>query len=369
MSNTEIASQDLFFVDCNDNTKIVIPEYYAVYKHEDLQNGKSQVTFGQVNSNKIVLEVDCECLDLISFLRKSVSVEELARLTNKPIHNIKKIVSNLSQAGLVYQTRKCPAQMERYHRHLLYFHSVGLDPIKAQNRVMQTRIALWGVGGIGNWVSAGLVGSGLKEIRLFDFDTVELTNLTRQVLFTESDIGESKIKIAAEQLSRRNSDTKITAHSVNIDGIDSVYDKMQDIDLLVLSADKPREIHAWAEEVCTKLNIPHITVGYTDGIGIVGPMNIPNETSCYYCGRTPEKDANRSISRFQSKMNSAYQAPSFGPVNSIVSSIAVAEIYKLICEFGEVKTKEKMLNIDIRNMTPVYAPKAKDSNCIHCASE
>lgn len=72
-----------------------------------------------------------------------------------------------------------------------------------QQKLMQSRVAVIGVGGLGCQVAQLLAAAGIGELWLFDHDKVELSNLPRQLLFSEADIGQSKARVAADLLSRR----------------------------------------------------------------------------------------------------------------------------------------------------------------------
>ncbi len=88
------------------------------------------------------------------------------------------------------------AEYSRYSRHLL------LDNFdeQAQTRLSQAKVVLFGVGGLGCQVASSLVSAGLGELVLIDDDNVELSNLPRQWLFAESDIGIKKAHAARARL-------------------------------------------------------------------------------------------------------------------------------------------------------------------------
>lgn len=79
-------------------------------------------------------------------------------------------------------------------------------------RLRQSRVALFGVGGVGGYVAEALIRSGLGAIDLFDNDTVSLTNLNRQVIALHSTIGRDKAEVMAERLADINPDARVGAH-------------------------------------------------------------------------------------------------------------------------------------------------------------
>ena len=96
-------------------------------------------------------------------------------------------------------------QIERYKRHLLL---PGVGP-EGQERLLRSRVAIIGAGGLGCPASLYLAAAGVGTIALVDFDRVDPSNLQRQILFGMADIGEPKTKVAAARLEALNPDVKI----------------------------------------------------------------------------------------------------------------------------------------------------------------
>ncbi|TXB61716.1 molybdopterin-synthase adenylyltransferase MoeB [Phaeodactylibacter luteus] len=100
-----------------------------------------------------------------------------------------------------------PAELRRYARHLAI---PGFGP-QAQSRLKQSRVLVLGAGGLGSPILLYLAAAGIGHIHIVDFDQVELTNLQRQVLFTESDLGLPKARQAALRLKALNPHIDIQA--------------------------------------------------------------------------------------------------------------------------------------------------------------
>jgi len=103
-------------------------------------------------------------------------------------------------------------QMERYERQELV---EGIGKI-GQKKIYSTKVAVVGLGALGTVVSNLLIRSGILNIILVDRDFVELTNLQRQTLYDESDVGRLKVFSAKEKLSHINSKSKIVAINLDI---------------------------------------------------------------------------------------------------------------------------------------------------------
>ena len=103
--------------------------------------------------------------------------------------------------------------MSRHARHIALA-QVGKD---GQKKIMDASVLLVGVGGIGCAAASYLASSGVGHITLNDFDTVDETNLGRQVLFGPDDLGQLKADVAARKLAALNPDIRITAINDRLD--------------------------------------------------------------------------------------------------------------------------------------------------------
>lgn len=314
------------------------------------------------------LETDSKGYQLIKACINPKTTLELAaelQLTESEVeHNLRRLVKH----GILYECYDVPQPYDRYHRHLLFYQLAGGAPIQVQNKISQSRVALIGMGGIGNWVSLAMIGAGLRELVLIDFDVVELTNLTRQILFRESDIGNPKIEAAARELKGRNSQTKITQISENVSSAESLISKLDGVDFVVLSADRPFEIHEWVDDACRELAIPYTTLGYRGDIGVVGPLTLHGKTACHYCNYSPpsqDQEASFDKAEFDIMFN-RHKAPSFGPLNAIVSSIGATEVIKYIGGIGMCASLGVEMNIDPLTMKITNHKLPKNSECTKC---
>lgn len=353
--------------DLTPETRVQIAPYMpvtAVRKVEDLY--EIDVLADRDQDYVTTLTVDEDALRLFKSLMRPRAIDDAALETSVSTDEALSFCRDLFAQGILTTTDYDAAELLRYNRHLLFYDLIGNNSRSVQHRLSDKRVAICGVGGIGNWVTSGLIGMGLRELRLFDFDKVELTNLTRQILFTESDIGKPKIDVAANRLRLMNSETEITTVScANEEHV--LMDNLDGIDLLVLSADRPLEIHDWVDDVCIKLNIPYLNAGYTGARGVLGPLVQHGRTACYQCfkpraarGETVELDAHEDIVL-------RAQAPSFGPINALVSSVAVLEMVKFLGGFGSVVSLGTRLIVDSLELTWAYIALLRDPKCWHCS--
>lgn len=85
---------------------------------------------------------------------------------------------------------------------------------EAMKRLAASRVAVFGIGGVGGHAVEALVRSGIGAIDLIDHDTVDKTNLNRQIIATQHTIGRSKVEVAAERIATINPDCRVVKHDL-----------------------------------------------------------------------------------------------------------------------------------------------------------
>lgn len=215
---------------------------------------------------------------------------------------------------------------ERYHRHQLYFDFFDVSPAE-YNQLKECRVGLIGTGGIGSTCAMLLAAAGIGSLVCSDGDHIEVTNLTRTILFEEKDIKKSKVIAARDRLRAKNKDVSVRTVQTKFSSVgpSMLREHFADCDMWILSADS-ENAHLWTHEVAAELGIPYLTAGYIEVTGLVGPLIVPGRTACFNCAVLQGLD---SIRR-RNQINGSFQAPSYGPLNSLVSSIAVNEVIRYL---------------------------------------
>ncbi|GAA3197842.1 HesA/MoeB/ThiF family protein [Nonomuraea roseoviolacea] len=206
------------------------------------------------------------------------------------------IVATLVSSGHVEDAapEPCPElterEKERHSRTRDYFRWVDLTPRdhgwEPQVRIKNARVVVLGLGGTGSHVAWTLAAAGVGRLHLVDPDVVELSNLNRQILYTEPDVGRLKAEVALDRLRQVNSEIGITAEAAAVDGPARLARLIDGFDVLALCADRPRGpsgIQSWANRVCAEAGIPWVSGGYNGplvSVGVFGPGG-----PCYECVR------------------------------------------------------------------------------------
>ena len=174
----------------------------------------------------------------------------------------------------------------RFDRQLRYFSDIseGQLPSQCQRNLEDARVAVLGVGGLGGWSALALVCHGIGEMLLVDFDQVELSNLNRQILYSEADIGRSKAHVAAERLGAFNSSMRLEVREQKLDSEAAVAEAIAGADVVIDAVDWPAlDIERWVNSACFKADIPFVAMSHFPPIARVGPFYVPGRTGCYAC--------------------------------------------------------------------------------------
>lgn len=165
-------------------------------------------------------------------------------------------------------------ERERYARQILLFGEEG------QERLKKAKVFIAGAGGLGCPIALYLAVAGVGEILLVDRDTVDRTNLNRQVLHWESDIGELKARSAEAKLREANPDIRVEALAATIDEA-NVRDLIAGADLIVDAMDNfPTRYLLNREALRSGIPLLHGAVRGFDG---QATTIIPGRTACLEC--------------------------------------------------------------------------------------
>ncbi|MFC7358671.1 HesA/MoeB/ThiF family protein [Nocardioides astragali] len=219
-------------------------------------------------------------------------VRELVRGTSWSSDDGVRVVEFLVESGWVEDAAGArPAvlserELERYSRSADLLAWMDLTPrpsrFELQARLKQSRVTILGVGGIGSAVATGLAASGVGQLHCVDGDIVELSNLNRQVLFDERDLGRPKVDAAVDRLRAMNSDIEVTGSHGMITSEAEIEDAVRGSDVFVHAIDKPVGVQDWSNSVAWRLGIPWSSASY-NGPMMTAVLFIPGVTGCRSC--------------------------------------------------------------------------------------
>jgi len=151
---------------------------------------------------------------------------------------------------------------------------------EGQEKLSKTRVLQIGAGGLGSPFALYIVAAGIKELTIIDNDTLSISNLQRQILYNESQIGMEKIVAAKDRLSTLNSEVEIIVHKEFVDE-NSIKRHVKNKDFIVDCSDNFKTKFL-VNKVAIEYNIKTIIAGIKDFFGQLITID-PKKTACYEC--------------------------------------------------------------------------------------
>jgi adenylyltransferase/sulfurtransferase len=242
-------------------------------------------------------------------------------------------------------------ELQRYSRQVM-LEEIGFEGME---KLRSAKVCVVGAGGIGNPVITQLTAMGIGKLRIVDRDVIEVTNLHRQHLYTDDDIGRVKVEAAAERLRKLNptveiepvptSVTKYTAEDI-VKGFDIVIDALDSVDARYALND-----------ACIKHNIPLI---YAGAIGVTGSVCtiLPNKSACLRC-MFPELN--------EEEMPACSTEGVHPSILYLVAGIQVSEAVKII--IGKEPTLvNRLLYIDLNELSFDRVQMFRQEECPSCGA-
>ncbi len=168
------------------------------------------------------------------------------------------------------------SQVERYSRQLILPEVGG----KGQEKLLRGRVLVVGAGGLGSPAAYYLAAAGVGTIGLVDSDSVDLSNLQRQILHASEDVGRPKTESAAEKLRALNPDVTVNTYQTRL-GVENVREIIKDYDIVVDAVDNFAARYL-LNDACVMEGKPMVEAGVLRFDGLLMTI-LPGEGPCYRC--------------------------------------------------------------------------------------
>lgn len=243
-------------------------------------------------------------------------------------------------------------QLLRYSRHILL---PEID-VTGQQKLLAARALVIGAGGLGSPAALFLAASGVGSLTLCDGDTVDLTNLQRQILHRTSSLGLPKVDSARAALADINPDVRVIALNERVDE-KRLLDLVAQADVALDCSDNFATRYA-LNRVCVQLKKPLVSGAATrfDGQVAVFDLSHPN-SPCYHCLYPERTDAEETRCAVMGV---------FAPLVGIIGSMQAAEALKLLLGVGTLLSG-RLLVMDALHMELRTVKLSKDGVCSVCA--
>lgn len=226
--------------------------------------------------------------------------------------------------------------LRRWERNVNFFGSyatLGTSKYDYQHRLKSCRLTLLGLGGLGSHILLDAAAMGVGNVRVVEFDRVELSNLNRQILYTEADVGTPKIEVAVERVKAFNPVMQIDPVGKRLSSTEDVTAVIADSDVVISVADRPKmEIVHWVNEACVRAGVPLITGGLETQRAIYYTM-IPGETGCVECWRrhvTGTDPISAALLEEKRRRRIGGDNAAFCPLVTMTTGLLLGELVRLI---------------------------------------
>lgn len=243
-------------------------------------------------------------------------------------------------------------QLSRYSRHIL-LPEMG---VKGQERLREKSVLVVGTGGLGCPTALYLAAAGVGSLGLLDFDRVNLTNLQRQILHWEKDLGRPKVVSAGEKLAEMNSDVKLNLIEERLRA-DNALELMEPYDLVIDGTDN-FQAKFLINDACVSLGKNFLHAGILRFEGQLLAVK-PGSSACYRCvfDALPKEDC----------VPSCAEAGVLGAVAGVLGSLLASEALKLLLDFGE-PLFDTMLIFDAKKTAFRKVPLRRRESCPVCGA-
>ncbi len=238
-------------------------------------------------------------------------------------------------------------ELQRYDRQIMIY---GFGE-EGQEKLKKARVFIAGAGGLGSPAAIYLAAAGIGTIRMADHDTVELSNLNRQVLHWDENIGEEKAESAVAKLQKLNSDIRIEAIGETLTEANASQ-LVADSDLIVDAMDNLPTRYLLNKTAIEK-GIPFFH-GAVYGFEGRAMTVIPGKSACLNC-------------LYHGIAVPKVKFPVIGVTPAVIGCIQATEVIKYITGLGELLTG-RLLNYDALSMKFTEFKVNRDPNCEHCGN-
>lgn len=209
-------------------------------------------------------------------------------------------------------------QLERYSRHIM-LEEIGRE---GQEKLLNSCVLIIGAGGLGSPAAMYLAAAGVGTIGIADADTVDLSNLQRQIIHTTKDRGRDKVQSAKETMASINPDVTVNTYKIFVDS-DNIYDLIRDYDFVLDCTDNFKSKFL-INDACVKGKKPFVHAGV---MGFQGQLMtyVPEMGPCYRC-------------IFEEPPSEPHAKGVVGAAVGVIGSLQAMEAIKYLLNTGELLT-------------------------------
>jgi molybdopterin-synthase adenylyltransferase len=297
----------------------------------------------EINYHGVATELDDpdgKIYELLELMDGSLSTSELALKLEIPLEDIEDAILSLNELNYIENASipdtYTPTELERYQSNLNYFSgysNLDVSRYSFQDKLRNSKVAILGLGG-GSLTAAYLAGLGVGEIVGVDYDTVERTNLNRQFLYNENDIGRLKSEVTEEKIKLINPEISVSMHNRLISSYEDVLDLIDGADAVLNMLDQPAILSArWVNAACVQKGIPFYRGGINNQTIMWERYDPAKGEPCIDCKILDSmKNDFENIYRLESGYGKTFSQVNtgFAPNLSVLTGLFVSDVVNLL---------------------------------------
>lgn len=330
------------------------PKFKDIYKPIVRIGNKIRIGF---ESEALEIEdADKSVENFINALDGKKDLRALSEGLGVPLDEIKEGITTFDEFNLLEDADRVinlsSEQLDRYRANLNFFSNFS-NLLNSndflQEKLINSKVAILGIGG-NSLIAANLAGMGVGKIIGLDYDKVELSNLNRQFLYSQEDIGKLKTQAAHERLKKINNDVEIEMHNLKVTNSKGLLTIIDEADIIINGIDQPPIMSSrWVNSACTYLKKTFLQGGVTNSRIVL--QKIVPEFSCFDCYLI---NSLQNVEGFENQLNDALdynfsgRNTAYAPNISLMASVFSSETSKSLLSLN--KDEETSFTADINNI-------------------
>lgn len=359
-------------------------KYPRLRKHLVMVPVKEALTIG--SSENTGIEIEDKDGIIWSILNLCDGTNTIASIYNKIFldfpntseSEIENVIDQISAVPYIMEDGKNDKKINDFNRHsrnlnfLSNFDRDGNQKYKYLEKIINSNVMVLGLGGAGTNLVYNLASFGVKNIIGVDFDTIEISNLNRQILYREKDIGRKKVEAAKESIYEFNSNINFIGIDTKIESKEEIRRLLEihDCDFLFCAADKPSlKILEWCNSACHTLGIPWSYSGMTEYVSKFHTI-IPGQTSCYECLKREIYSFNEAGEKYDQILHGSYGAENDCILanSSLLAAMLTFDVIKILAgiNHSNISSVNQIVKVDHFTNEIRYDRVSKHKKCIFC---
>ncbi|MCS5504087.1 MULTISPECIES: HesA/MoeB/ThiF family protein [unclassified Lysinibacillus] len=308
-----------------------------------------------------LMDEDNKIESLLSSFDGQKELEELAKLNNLQIEELIDLINTFDNIKIL-ENRDLMKDLlneqekERYRANFTYFEyytDIYKSSYDMQKKIKDSHVLILGLGGAIQDV-ATLASLGVGKITGLDFDTVERSNLNRQYIYKEDDIGKLKTEAAKQRIKEINSDIELNIINKKITSSEDILPLLSNVDLVISGIDSPGIISSrWVNFACVNKRVPAIFSGINGNKILINKLSGSGE-GCFDCFLM---NCLKNDPIFKYQLNTLYgytfekKNTAIAPTVSILSGFITVEVMKHLLNLENQMRAGYMYQFDVNGLT------------------